>query len=71
MTEPTCTIVQEAISNNMYPQGSVYHWRDGWYFCRGEGLCVHVWNDEHEVALQIPRDEWESIVNALTCRKRS
>ena len=65
MAEPACTIVLEGIGSNMYPQGPTFHWRDGWYFCRGEGLVVNIWNDGHDIHLEIPRDEWDSIVETL------
>jgi hypothetical protein len=47
------------------PHGPVFHWRDGWCFCRGENLIVHVWNRDKNVDLEIPAGEWASIVNAL------
>jgi hypothetical protein len=64
-------VVREAISGNMYPQGSVFHWRNGWYFCRGEGMAVHIWNAGPAPipALTISDDEWDSIVGFLSYPK--
>lgn len=64
-TRPPLTKVSEGVSGNMYPQGPTFHWRDGWNFCRGEGLDVHIWNTERRIDLVIPRVEWDSIVTAL------
>lgn len=47
----------------MAPQGSPFHWKDGWMFCRGEALTVHVYRDGIE--LKIPAAEWDSIVKHL------
>lgn len=61
---PRNAVVREAVGG-MYPQGCTYHWRDGWYFCRGECLVVHVWNYEKKIELEIPANEWDSIVETL------
>jgi hypothetical protein len=66
MAEPTCTVVREGISGNMYPQGPTFHWRDGWYFCRGECMTVQIWNYQRRVELEIPANEWDSIVGHLS-----
>lgn len=47
----------------MSPQGSPFHWKDGWMFCRGEALAVHVYRGDIE--LKISAGEWDSIVKHL------
>ena len=65
MPEVPLAKVRDAITDNLYPQGPVFHWRDGWYFCRGEGLVVHIWNVERSIDLTIPDNEWKSITRHL------
>lgn len=47
----------------MAPQGPVFHWKDGWMFCRGEANAVHIWCKGIE--LKIPAAEWDSITRHL------
>lgn len=50
----------------MTPQGSPFHWRDGWMFCRGEAGAVHVYNsNRQDIDLRIPFAEWQSILRHL------
>jgi hypothetical protein len=53
----------------MAPQGSPFHWKDGWMFCRGEAGTVHIYRAgegfRDEVELKIPFAEWESILRHL------
>lgn len=58
------SVVRDGVGG-MYPAGPVFHWRAGWYFCRGEMNVVHVWNIDKKVDLEIPDGEWASIVAAL------
>lgn len=66
MTDTIAICDSEGV-RGMSPQGSVFHWRYGWMFCRGEANAVHVWNtawsDGSE--LKIPAGEWDSIVKHL------
>lgn len=61
--------VNDGVSGNIVPQGPTFHWRDGWMFARGEGLCIHVWNIERGIDLTIPRGEWDSIISELAENK--
>lgn len=36
------TVVREGVGG-IVPHGPVFHWRAGWYFCRGECLDVHIY----------------------------
>lgn len=71
--EKTNVVVHGAVSSNLYPQGPTFHWRDGWTFCRGEGMAVHIWktSDPHppSIEITIPDGEWESIVGFLSYPK--
>jgi hypothetical protein len=60
-------VVHAGVSNNLYPQGPTFHWRDGWMFARGEGMTVHIWNTHLEI--KIPDGEWDSIVGFLSYPK--
>lgn len=62
--EKPLTVVNEGI-DGVVPHGPVFHWRAGWYFCRGERHVVHVWNTENGVDLEIPDTEWASITASL------
>jgi hypothetical protein len=70
-------VVNAGVSSNLYPQGPTFHWRDGWMFCRGEGMTVHIWNADWNpanlkpplVAITIPDAEWDSIVGFLSYPK--
>jgi hypothetical protein len=63
--KPPLEKVRAGVSG-IVPQGPTFHWKDGWFFCRGEGLAVHIWNTEHGAELIIPRGEWDSIVGHLS-----
>jgi hypothetical protein len=56
----------------MNPQGHPFHWSDGWMFCRGEALAVHIYRSgegfRDNIELKIPAAEWESIVSHLAGR---
>lgn len=62
--EKPLSFVRDGVGG-MAPHGPVYHWRAGWYFCRGECHVVHVWNIEKGVDLEIPDGEWASIVASM------
>lgn len=42
-----------------------FHWRDGWNFERGEGGTVSLWNEALKIWLEIPPNEWASIVASV------
>ncbi len=62
--------VHEGASGNICPQGPTFHWRNGWMFCRGEGLYVHIWNIERGIDLAMPPAEWDSLVKSLSAGAR-
>lgn len=50
------------------PQGSPFHWSNGWMFCRGEANEVHIYQSGHlagNIHLKIAAAEWDSIVRHL------
>jgi hypothetical protein len=55
--------------SNICPQGSTFHWKNGWMFARGEANYVHVWRGDIE--LNIPPNEWDSIVKAMQLHSAS
>lgn len=66
-------VVHDGVSSNVNPQGPTFHWRDGWMFCRGEGMAVHIWktSDPYPPAIEltISDSEWDSIVGHLSYPK--
>jgi len=65
--EPENTKVRDGVGD-IVPHGPVYHWRNGWYFCRGECNVVHIWNVERGIELEMTESEWDSLAQFLRVR---